>query len=89
MWVMPELSLSGKLVVFALAPIALFFDVHEPDVDLVDLANVLAQNLLISVGNDVRFAMPLPQVGDDLIKLIDLRVHDSQVTDQSNFFKVE
>jgi hypothetical protein len=33
--------------------------------------------------------MPLPQVGDDLIKLIDLRVHDSQVTDQSNFFKVE
>ena len=76
-------------MVFALAPISLFFDVHEPDVDLVDLANVLAQNLLISVGDDVSLAMPLPQVGDDLIKLIDLRVHDSQVTDQSNFFKVE
>ena len=46
MWVMPELSLSGKLVVFALAPIALFFDVHEPDVDLVDLANVVERRSL-------------------------------------------
>ena len=76
-------------MVFAPAPIALFFDVHEPNVDLVDLANVLAQNLFVGVDNDVRFAVPLPQVGDDVVELIDLRVHDSQVTNQSDLFKVE
>ncbi len=58
------------------------FQRHEPAVDVVNPGDIFVKQRLVGVSVDVRSAVPSLEVSDDLVKLGNLGVHNSQVAHQ-------
>jgi hypothetical protein len=70
-------------------PFQLFFDLHEPEIDLVHLADVFVEHGLIGVGPDIALVVAILQVENHLVEFVHLRVHDAQIADQPDLFNVQ
>src|SRR5580692_13018655 len=68
-----------RATLYCLPVALLFLQRDKPEIDFVDPGNVFVQDRLVSVLVDVGSAVAALKVGNDLVKFVDLGVHDAQV----------
>src|SRR6266496_938779 len=69
----------------AVLAVALLAQAHEPQVNLIHAFDVLGQKRLIGVCMNGRFMMTSLEIMDNMVKLIDLGVHDTEIAHDADF----